>query len=431
MTPVPRLFIAASLGALAACGSSSTPAPVVYGSQPQYAYGQPAAYQPPRAPYAQPAYGAPAYGAPPYTAPTYSAPPYASQPAREQLYTNTTYTPGSNPARLTPVSQEMLDPPAPEYQRVAQTYPQPPAYQPQPAFQPAYQPQPAAGWVTVQPGDTVYAIARRSGARPQDIIAANGLYPPYALKVGQPIRLPGAPGYAPGSGYNPGSGYAPQPQPQPQPINYPQNTTRIVRMGDTLYSISRSTGVPVQRLADANRLYPPYSLQVGQSLIIPNTRGDAIGYQQPSRNPTSVDVADLARSISYTSPKSPGGQRLFDWPVRGAVISSYGSGAKGRRNDGVNIAAPVGTPVRAAADGEVVYRGSELDGYGNLLLIKHRDGFVSAYAHNDVMLVKKGQKVQQGQVIAKVGQTGAVSEPQLHFEIRQDLKSVDPLAFLQ
>ena len=122
---------------------------------------------------------------------------------------------------------------------------------------------------------------------------------------------------------------------------------------------------------------------------------------------------------------------MFDWPVKGAIIGQYGSGDLGRRNDGVNIAAPVGTPVRSAADGEVVYRGSELDGYGNLLLIKHDDGFVTAYAHNDVMLVRKGQKVRQGQVIAKVGQTGSAPEPQLHFEIRQNLKSVDPLAFLQ
>jgi len=117
--------------------------------------------------------------------------------------------------------------------------------------------------------------------------------------------------------------------------------------------------------------------------------------------------------------------------VKGAVIAEFGSAGVGRRNDGVNIAAPVGTPVRAAADGEVVYRGSELDGYGNLLLIKHADGFVTAYAHNDTMLARKGQKVQKGQVIAKVGQTGAVTEPQLHFEIRQNLKSVDPLALLQ
>ena len=94
------------------------------------------------------------------------------------------------------------------------------------------------------------------------------------------------------------------------------------------------------------------------------------------------------------------------------------------------FAAPAGTPVRAAADGDVVYSGSELDGFGNLLLIKHTDGFVTAYAHNDTMLVKKGDKVRQGQVIAKVGQSGAVSSPQLHFEIRQNLKSVDPVALL-
>jgi murein DD-endopeptidase MepM/ murein hydrolase activator NlpD len=121
---------------------------------------------------------------------------------------------------------------------------------------------------------------------------------------------------------------------------------------------------------------------------------------------------------------------MFEWPVRGKVIASYGVTDFGRRNDGVNIAAPAGTPVRAAADGEVVYRGSELDGFGNLLLVKHAGGFVTAYAHNEAMLVKKGAKVRQGQVIAKVGQSGAVSSPQLHFEVRRNLKSIDPATLL-
>ena len=94
------------------------------------------------------------------------------------------------------------------------------------------------------------------------------------------------------------------------------------------------------------------------------------------------------------------------------------------------VFAPAGTAVRAAADGEVVYRGAELDGFGNLLLVRHDGGYVTAYAHNDAMLVRKGDRVRQGQVIAKVGQTGAVTSPQLHFEIRRQLEAVDPMAFL-
>ena len=145
--------------------------------------------------------------------------------------------------------------------------------------------------------------------------------------------------------------------------------------------------------------------------------------------PKTQDVADLAKQVSFAQPTAT--DALFAWPVRGAIISDYGGGELGKRNDGINIAAPAGTPVRSAADGEVVYRGSELEGFGNLLLVKHTDGFVTAYAHNDAMLVKKGDVVRKGQVIAKVGETGAVTTPQLHFEIRQKLKSVDPLTLLE
>ena len=110
---------------------------------------------------------------------------------------------------------------------------------------------------------------------------------------------------------------------------------------------------------------------------------------------------------------------------------NYGLDGNGRRNDGINIAAPVGTPIRAVDDGEVVYRGSDLEGYGNLLLIKHTNGWVSAYAHTDAMLVRKGEQVRKGQVVAKVGTTGSVAQPQLHFELRHDLKPADPIAALQ
>ena len=195
-----------------------------------------------------------------------------------------------------------------------------------------------------------------------------------------------------------------------------------VAPGDTLYGLSRKTGVSVAALAQANGLRAPYSLSVGQRLRVPG--GATARSAAASKPPATV------QTVAFKAP-APAAPTLFDWPVKGAVIGRFGEGDLGRRNDGINIAAPVGTPVRAAAGGEVVYRGSELDGYGNLLLIKHDDGFVTAYAHNDVMLVRKGQRVRKGQVIAKVGDTGAVSEPQLHFEIRQNLKSVDPIALLQ
>jgi murein DD-endopeptidase MepM/ murein hydrolase activator NlpD len=287
--------------------------------------------------------------------------------------------------------------------------------------------------VTVRPGDTVYAISRRTGASPDAIIAENRLRAPYQLEVGQTLIIP-SPERKIANSITERAPVRTEVRTEVRAAP-PSSRVHVVRAGDTLYSISRSTGVSVNLLAQSNNLRPPYSLGVGQTLIVPGDGGAVQTTNAPIQREASAprDVENLARSVSYTAPAATTSDpaRLFEWPVKGAIIGKYGDGVKGRRNDGMNIAAPVGTPVRAAAAGEVVYRGSELDGYGNLLLIKHDDGFVTAYAHNDVMLVKKGQRVNQGQVIAKVGQTGAASEPQLHFEIRQNLKSVDPLGFLQ
>ena len=139
----------------------------------------------------------------------------------------------------------------------------------------------------------------------------------------------------------------------------------------------------------------------------------------------------LAVHLRFITPLPPRlGKGGFIWPVWCKVLSGFGPKRNGLHNDGINIAAPIGTPIRAVDDGEVVYRGSDLEGYGNLLLVKHTGGWVSAYAHTDAMLVRKGETVRKGQVIAKVGTTGTVDQPQLHFELRHDLKPTDPLAAL-
>jgi murein DD-endopeptidase MepM/ murein hydrolase activator NlpD len=117
----------------------------------------------------------------------------------------------------------------------------------------------------------------------------------------------------------------------------------------------------------------------------------------------------------------------FRWPARGRVIAGFGANGG---NEGINISVPEGTPVKAAESGTVTYSGSEVKGYGNLVLIKHDNGYVSAYAHNGELSVKRGEKVKRGQVIAKAGQTGNVTSPQLHFEIRKGQTPVDPTAFL-
>ena len=120
----------------------------------------------------------------------------------------------------------------------------------------------------------------------------------------------------------------------------------------------------------------------------------------------------------------------FRWPVRGRIIAGFGARPNGTQNDGINLAVPEGTPIKAADDGVVAYAGNELKGYGNLVLIRHADGYVSAYANASKLLVERGEHVKRGQVIAHAGQTGNVTSPQLHFEIRKGSTPVDPRKFL-
>lgn len=349
-------------------------------------------------------------------------------------------------------------------------------------------------YVNVQPGDTVYALARRYGVKPNSIISANNMYAPYALSVGQPVKIPGLQeaqvGVYQAQYRQPQARPQIQTQPQyqrPRQAVQPQYTqvvpkqvaggVYVVRQGNTLYSISRQFGVDVQTIARANGIGAPFILKIGQQIIIPAggriirtpaiapspaaRAGNGTGWvapvqqqapigqnrntyivPQPAGTPYNQPVAPYqreansepksgtAKSVSYGT-TTPLGTSRFSWPIQGKIVMEYGLGVDGRRNDGINIAAPVGTPIRAVDNGEVVYRGSDLDGYGNLLLVKHSDGWVSAYAHTDAMLVRKGERVSKGQVIAKVGTTGTVAQPQLHFELRHDLKPTDPLAALQ
>jgi murein DD-endopeptidase MepM/ murein hydrolase activator NlpD len=120
----------------------------------------------------------------------------------------------------------------------------------------------------------------------------------------------------------------------------------------------------------------------------------------------------------------------FRWPVTGHVIEAFGARPNGTTNDGINLAVPAGTPIKAAEDGVVAYAGNELKGYGNLVLVRHADNYVSAYANASELLVKRGDTVKRGQVIARAGQTGNVTSPQLHFEIRKGSTPVDPRKYL-
>jgi murein DD-endopeptidase MepM/ murein hydrolase activator NlpD len=140
-------------------------------------------------------------------------------------------------------------------------------------------------------------------------------------------------------------------------------------------------------------------------------------------------VPENPDSSKAEPPSGSGGGGLL-WPVRGHVVATYGSRPDGTHNDGINIAAARGASVQAVDSGVVAYTGNELRGYGNLVLVKHANGWISAYAHCDTILVKRGEKVTRGQVIARVGSTGNVSQPQLHFELRRGQHAVDPREFL-
>ncbi len=313
---------------------------------------------------------------------------------------------------------------------------------------------PAEQTISVQQGDTVYGIARMYGIKAAQIIEANNMQAPYTLDLGQPLKIPAA-GDAPIVQMVQYSGPAISAAPQKVEIaTINQQQIYIVEPGNTLYSISRSFGMDVKSLAELNNIPAPYTISIGQKLVIPETGTKTIstaGMSTPSLStessiakgaitPTpstpkfqreaSVETAEAPKTVSYNKGE-PVGESRFSWPLQGKVVMGYGLGPDGRRNDGINIAAPVGSPIRAVEDGEVVYRGSELEGYGNLLLIRHSDGWVSAYAHADAMLVRKGEKIRKGQVVAKVGKTGTVGQPQLHFELRHDLKPTDPLAALE
>lgn len=252
-----------------------------------------------------------------------------------------------------------------------------------------------ASSVKVEKGDTLYSIAKRYDVSLNDLIQANNLKPPYALRIGQNIRLP-------------------------------FNKYHIVKKGDTLYAIARKYNVSANTISKLNGLKPPYSLNVGQRLQLSGNA--SVKSVAQNKNIKSVKKTKKAQRKAYIPPKNRTAK--FAWPVRGRVISNFGTIGKGRKNDGINIKAPLGTDVNAADRGTVAYAGNELKGFGNLILIKHPDGWITAYAHNQKLLVRKGQKVVKGEKIATVGKTGGVDSPQLHFEVRAGKKAVNPRKYL-
>ena len=270
----------------------------------------------------------------------------------------------------------------------------------------------------VRDGDTLYGIAQRYKLEMKDIAAENDLYPPYNLAKGQRLKLPVPPTYK-------------------------------VRDGDTIFSIARLFATDIQRLSAVNGLPKPYTIYTGQILKLPRvTVADVMAQQareeqeaktlagepMPAVKPGQVSKDQLPSNKGRTPvrtnpPKRSGAGRLYT-PVKGRVLSSYGPKKDGLRNDGINIGAPMGSPVKAAENGVVVYAGNELKGSGNLILIRHDDRLMTAYGHLQNISIRRGQIVKRGDVIGKVGKTGFVSEPQLHFEVRKGTKALDPKTYL-
>jgi len=257
----------------------------------------------------------------------------------------------------------------------------------------------ACNVVRVSKGDTLYSIARRKNVSVRALIERNNLKAPYRIFPGQKLVIPSQRYYT-------------------------------VRKGDTLYSISKKHDMSVAQLARINKLQSPYTLSVGQRLQL--TEWD--NTTAPSTKTTSTKKAKTSTQSTATTknvviPKSAQAKR-FDKPANGKIIQGFSS-TESAHNEGINIAGKLGDPIKAADSGQVVYAGNELKGYGNLMLIKHKDGWITAYAHNDKLLVKKGAQVARGQKIATMGKTGNVKTPQLHFEVRYKTKVVDPQNYLK
>ncbi len=279
----------------------------------------------------------------------------------------------------------------------------------------------------VVPGDNLRRISDKTGAGSAAIARENGLTAPYTVKLGQTLKIPAG-------------------------------RWHKVANGETGIAIARAYGVEWSRIVAANQLEEPYILRAGERLLLPSSAevagmsvearaaafrldiGDLISGGEPALSasaeparPTPTPARGrpakpLSPTTALAAPASFSGR--FAWPLNGPILDRFGPFGSGRRNDGINIGAEMGAPIRAAADGVVLYVGTDITIYGGLILIRHSDRWTTAYGHAAELLVTRGQAVKRGQIIARAGESGNVTSPQLHFEIRQGRRPVDPLAML-
>ena len=296
----------------------------------------------------------------------------------------------------------------------------------------------------VASGETVYSVSRRYNVDMTELVRTNDIAPPYAISNGQHLKLP-PPTLS--NGTAPMNAVA-----TAAPLSPPSPATMGVPHGSTGMSVAEVPLPPLPAASPkaASQIAPVVQSTVrpailNASLETPSPAGSqapsAASLPEPEAKPLSpkidADIAPQAKPLpprvdSDLSPEIEPEPKpdMFLWPVRGKILSGYGAQKGGLHNDGINIATARGTPVHAAADGTVIYAGNELRGFGNLILIKHANGWTTAYAHNDRLLVARGDAVKAGQVIAKAGSSGSVTSPQVHFEIRRGTHAVNPNDYL-
>lgn len=265
-------------------------------------------------------------------------------------------------------------------------------------------------------------IARGTGASISSIAHANNIARPYVIQPGQVLDIPAG--------------------------RYHE-----VQRGETGIAIARSYGVDWSQVATLNRLEEPFILRAGQRILLPSTTVVASMTREQRAAAFNLDIDDivtggepalaenerpapptqsaqqvLPADAAVRSPANFGGQ--FGWPLTGQILSPFGRGGEGQRNNGINISAVRGTPVLASADGVVLYAGDEIQVHGGLVLLNHGDGWITAYANMEDLQVARGQRVERGQMIARAGDTGQAEQPQLHFEIRRNRQPVNPAQHL-
>ena len=273
----------------------------------------------------------------------------------------------------------------------------------------------------VHPGETLRGVGERTGASTEAIARANALSPPYALRAGQRLSIPGG-------------------------------RYHLVRPGESGIAIARAYGIEWSRIVDANALAEPYTLRVGQRVLIPGpparqtsaaeraraftldvddilTGGEpALAVNQAPTRPIATPTRILPPSAAVVAPPALRGG--FIWPAGGRLVKRFGRGASGERLDGVELALPANSPVHAAADGVVAYAGEGIAALGGLVIVRHGAGWTTVYGHASKLLVQRGQSVRRGQTIALSGDTGFADRPELHFELRKGRTPVDPVAQL-